>query len=50
MRAALRGPYLELFGRRERPGWTIWGSDLTRAAQIQGVVSGASGTVSDTSA
>jgi N6-adenosine-specific RNA methylase IME4 len=35
------GPYLELFGRRERPGWTIWGSDLTREAQIQGVVSGA---------
>lgn len=33
------GPYLELFGRRERAGWTIWGSDLTREAQIQGVVS-----------
>ena len=21
------GPYLELFGRRARPGWTVWGSD-----------------------
>jgi N6-adenosine-specific RNA methylase IME4 len=35
------GPYVELFGRRERPGWTIWGSDSTREAQIQGVVSAA---------
>lgn len=21
------GPYLELFGRRNRPGWTVWGND-----------------------
>ena len=35
------GPYVELFGRNPRPGWTVWGSDLTREAQIQGVVSAA---------
>lgn len=35
------GPYVELFGRRPRPGWTVWGSDLTREPQIQGVVSAA---------
>jgi N6-adenosine-specific RNA methylase IME4 len=22
------GPYLELFGRRERPGWTVWGNEV----------------------
>lgn len=21
------GPYLELFGRKDRPGWTVWGDD-----------------------
>ena len=31
------GPYLELFARRERPGWTCWGDEiappLARAAE-----------------
>jgi N6-adenosine-specific RNA methylase IME4 len=22
------GPYLELFGRQERPGWTVWGNEV----------------------
>ena len=26
------GPYLELFARRERPGWTVWGNQVPRAA------------------
>lgn len=26
--ATFAGPYLELFARRERPGWTTWGADL----------------------
>lgn len=24
------GPYLELFGRQQRPGWTVWGSESTK--------------------
>jgi N6-adenosine-specific RNA methylase IME4 len=24
------GPYLELFGRRQAPGWTVWGNDVSR--------------------
>lgn len=24
------GPYLELFGRETRPGWTIWGNEATK--------------------
>lgn len=24
------GPYLELFGRRSRPGWTVWGDEAGR--------------------
>lgn len=24
------GPYLELFARRERPGWTVWGNETTK--------------------
>lgn len=24
------GPYVELFGRRERPGWTVWGNETTK--------------------
>jgi N6-adenosine-specific RNA methylase IME4 len=23
------GPYLELFARRQRPGWTVWGNEVT---------------------
>lgn len=25
-----RGPYLELFGRQQRPGWTVWGNQTGR--------------------
>jgi N6-adenosine-specific RNA methylase IME4 len=24
----VRGPYVELFGRRSRPGWTVWGDEV----------------------
>ena len=24
------GPYLELFARAERPGWTVWGNETTK--------------------
>jgi N6-adenosine-specific RNA methylase IME4 len=24
------GPYLELFGRQSRPGWTVWGNEATK--------------------
>jgi N6-adenosine-specific RNA methylase IME4 len=24
------GPYLELFARRPRPGWTVWGNEVPR--------------------
>ena len=24
------GPYLELFGRQTRPGWTVWGNEIER--------------------
>ncbi len=26
----LPGPYLELFGRRATPGWTVWGNQISR--------------------
>ena len=26
--ALVQGPYLELFGRQERPGWTVWGNEI----------------------
>lgn len=26
----VEGPYLELFGRQSRPGWTVWGNEATR--------------------
>jgi hypothetical protein len=25
------GPYLELFGRKEAPGWVVWGNEIPRA-------------------
>lgn len=25
------GPYLEVFGRRLRPGWTVWGNEIERS-------------------
>jgi hypothetical protein len=24
------GPYLELFGRKPVPGWTVWGNEIKR--------------------
>jgi N6-adenosine-specific RNA methylase IME4 len=24
------GPYLELFARQQRPGWTAWGNETTK--------------------
>lgn len=26
------GPYLELYARKERPGWTTWGNEIARAS------------------
>jgi N6-adenosine-specific RNA methylase IME4 len=26
----VNGPYLELFARRERPGWDVWGNQTTK--------------------
>jgi N6-adenosine-specific RNA methylase IME4 len=28
--ALVDGPYLELFGRQSRPGWTVWGNESTK--------------------
>jgi N6-adenosine-specific RNA methylase IME4 len=28
------GPYLELFARRRRPGWTIWGNEVDRFPEL----------------
>lgn len=30
----LRGPYVELFGRTRRPGWTTWGNDVGRFVSL----------------
>ena len=30
----VEGPYLELFARTERPGWTSWGNETTKFRQI----------------
>jgi N6-adenosine-specific RNA methylase IME4 len=27
---ASQGPFLELFGRRQAPGWTVWGNEVAR--------------------
>jgi N6-adenosine-specific RNA methylase IME4 len=27
------GPYCELFGRRQRPGWNVWGNETTKFSQ-----------------
>jgi len=27
----VRGPYLDLFGRRQRPGWTVWSNEILRS-------------------
>jgi N6-adenosine-specific RNA methylase IME4 len=28
------GPYLELFARRRRPGWTVWGNEVDRFPEL----------------
>lgn len=33
VRAYCAGPYLELFARERRPGWTSWGNEIDRFAQ-----------------
>ena len=30
------GPYLELFARRARPGWTVWGNEVESHAHLSG--------------
>jgi N6-adenosine-specific RNA methylase IME4 len=29
------GPYLELFARQSRPGWTVWGNETNKFAPVQ---------------
>jgi N6-adenosine-specific RNA methylase IME4 len=29
------GPYLELYGRRPVPGWTVWGNEIARTGFAQ---------------
>lgn len=31
----LAGPYLELFARAERPGWTTWGNEIARREYLE---------------
>jgi N6-adenosine-specific RNA methylase IME4 len=31
----LAGPYLELFARAERPGWTVWGNEIGHSAFVE---------------
>ena len=33
----LAGPYLELFGRRATPNWTVWGNQVTRSLFHQSI-------------
>lgn len=33
--ALVGGPYLELFARTQRPGWTSWGNDVERFQQAE---------------
>jgi N6-adenosine-specific RNA methylase IME4 len=28
------GPYLELFARQQRPGWTVWGNETTKFKEV----------------
>jgi N6-adenosine-specific RNA methylase IME4 len=32
------GPYLELFGRAERPGWTVWGNEVGKFKSAGGAL------------
>jgi N6-adenosine-specific RNA methylase IME4 len=38
--ALVGGPYLELFARAERPGWTSWGNEVGRFAPSQTAAGG----------
>jgi len=31
----IEGPYLELFGRQNRPGWTVWGNEVGKFDEQQ---------------
>ena len=31
------GPYLELFGRKEVPGWAVWGDQVARTLFVSGI-------------
>jgi N6-adenosine-specific RNA methylase IME4 len=33
------GPYLELYARKERPGWTVWGNEIERARFADALIS-----------
>lgn len=35
-RDLVRGPYLELFSRRPRFGWTVWGDEVDKLAEGSG--------------
>ena len=32
------GPFLDLFGRQSRPGWTVWGDEATKFDLLQASV------------
>ena len=32
------GPYLEMFARRTRPGWHVWGNEVESDVEIEGMV------------
>lgn len=32
------GPYLEMFARRSRPGWHVWGNEVESDVEIEGMV------------
>lgn len=34
---AFPGPYLELFARRVRPGWDVWGNEVTPSVPLSGL-------------
>lgn len=34
---SLQGPYLELFARRRRPGWDVWGNEVTSTVKLEEV-------------
>jgi N6-adenosine-specific RNA methylase IME4 len=33
----IAGPYLELFARREQPGWTTWGNEIPQVELLEGM-------------